>query len=389
MNRLSALLACVACPFAVSAADVLEQTDLGRRLNLEAHGFVSFGYLQTTDNDWLGETTDGTNDFYEAAANVIARPFDRLRIGAQLFTRDLGPYDNGRVELDWAYADYRAVDSFGFQLGRYKIPLGLYNESLDVDAARTSVFLDSSIYAIRSRDLYISADGAKLYGLIPLGGAGSCDYAVHIGAKKYSDDGGFATYLGQVGFGDPGSVSVESDWLGGAMVHWNTPISNLAFRLSFGNLHNFHTDGTSSGVTITSDVADYSQYIASILWDPGTVTLACEYTRYHGQGTISSSGVSTPYEDHGEGGYLSTTWHILPWLDVYGAGSMYYDDRTDHSKPHSHRLIAAIQVTPINHLSIKCEFEHVNGTAGILGLYNPNGAEETWNILALKTTVDF
>lgn len=387
--RLPALLSCLACTTAAWTADTAENPGLDRQLNIEAHGFVSFGYLQTTDNDWLGETTDGTTEFHEAAANIIARPYDRLRIGAQLFTRDLGPYDNGRVELDWAYADYRVVDNFGFQVGRYKIPLGLYNESLDVDAARTSIFLDTSIYALRSRDLYISEDGAKIYGLIPLGGAGSCDFAVHIGAKKYSDDGGFATYLGQIGFGDPGSVSVESDWLGGAMTQWNTPVSSLAFRLSFGNLHNFHTDGTSSGVAITSVVPDYSQYIASVLWDPGAVTIACEYTRYHGQGTISIGNVSIPYEDNGEGGYLAATWHIRPWLDLYSAGSVTYDDSTDRNKPHSYRAIAAIQFTPINHLSIKCEFEHVNGTAGLLSFYNPSGLEESWNIFALKTTVDF
>lgn len=77
-------------------------------LNIEAHGFVSFGYLRTWENNWLAaDTTEGTDEFYEAALNVIARPWDQVRLGAQLFVRDLGVYDNGAVQLDWAYVDVR------------------------------------------------------------------------------------------------------------------------------------------------------------------------------------------------------------------------------------------------------------------------------------------
>lgn len=58
----------------------------GKRLNqgpLETHGFVSFGYLKSRGNNWLGETIDGTDEFWEAASNVIARPMNHLRLGAQ------------------------------------------------------------------------------------------------------------------------------------------------------------------------------------------------------------------------------------------------------------------------------------------------------------------
>lgn len=386
MNQLRLLPLC--CAVSIWAADD-GTLDLGRRLNAEAHGFVSFGYLQTTGNDWLGETTEGTTQFHEAAANIIARPYDRLRLGAQLFTRDLVAYDNGRVELDWAYADYRAADAFGIQVGRYKIPLGLYNESLDVDAARTPVFLDTSMYALRSRDLYISADGAKIYGLVPLGRAGDLDYALHLGAKSYSDDGGFATYLGEVGFGDPGTVSVESEFMAGAMVQWNTPVPDFALRLSAGELHGFHTEGTVGGVPITSDVDDYLQMIGSLLWDPGSVTVVAEYSRFHGRGSIHSSGVETPFADNGDGGYLAVTWHVRPWLDLYTAASASYSDATDRDESHSFRLIAAAQVTPLDHLSLKLELQQVDGTQGLTVANNPDGFDDSWQVIALKTTVDF
>ena len=35
-------------------------------LNLETHGFVSFGYLNASRNNWLGPTTEGTGEFLVA-----------------------------------------------------------------------------------------------------------------------------------------------------------------------------------------------------------------------------------------------------------------------------------------------------------------------------------
>ena len=60
-------------------------------IHLEAHGFVSFGYLRTWDNHvYANDTIGGTSDFKEAALNAIARPWERIRVGAQLFMREIG-----------------------------------------------------------------------------------------------------------------------------------------------------------------------------------------------------------------------------------------------------------------------------------------------------------
>src|SRR5688572_24264664 len=127
---------------AIASAAWAEEPSALESLNLEAHGFVSFGYLKTWENNWLAaDTIDGTDEFYEAALNVVARPWERLRLGAQLFVRDLGAYDNGAVQLDWAYADVSFHDLLDVQAGRVKIPIGLYNENQDLDVATTQVFL--------------------------------------------------------------------------------------------------------------------------------------------------------------------------------------------------------------------------------------------------------
>ena len=148
----------------IFAADGRDEFNIDS-LHIETHGFVSFGYLKSWGNNWLGETLDGTSEFWEAAANVIMRPMDRLRIGAQLFTRDLGIYGNGQVELDWAYIDWRIADEIGVQVGRVKLPLGIHSDEVDIDASHPAVFLPRFfIYPARSRDILMSTDAVSCTG---------------------------------------------------------------------------------------------------------------------------------------------------------------------------------------------------------------------------------
>ena len=356
-------------------------------LNLEAHGFVSFGHLQTWGNNWLGETRSGSNEFWEAAANAIARPMDRVRIGAQLFARDLGEYDNGKAQVDWAYVDWRARDEIGIQVGRVKLPIGLYNESLDVDAARASVFLPPSIYALRSRDLYISTDGAKVYGI-----KGPLEYAVYGGHKEFDTNGGFATFFRQSGLGSQ-IDRLEVQWIAGGMVHWETPCPGLGVRLSLADAHGFTVAGSSpSGVIVESTVDDYYIGIISLIYDLDQTTFTAEYLRLRGRGetTIAPLGQTMPLVDDTEGIVLNATWHARPWLEWYVAGEGAFTQPGDRNgADHCYTAVAAVNVMPLPHWSIKAEFRDVHGTMGATAFDNPQGVEKHWQVLALKTTVDF
>ncbi|HEX3135827.1 MAG TPA: hypothetical protein VHX44_19855, partial [Planctomycetota bacterium] len=234
------VLISIACMTSLSGSILGAADDPFADLNLETHGFVSFGYLKSWGNNWLGDTLDGTDEFWEAAGNVIARPMDHLRLGAQLFVRDLGTSGNGQVELDWAYADWRFADAIGVQVGRVKMPFGLYSESLDVDAGRSSVFLPI-MYPNRAREILLSTDGAKLYGTL-----GDFDWAVYGGQHQLDNDGDFATYFAyRTGLDKVESIKADAEL--GAMLHWYTPIKGLASRLSFASLHNLELTGTMPG----------------------------------------------------------------------------------------------------------------------------------------------
>ena len=248
----------------------------------------------------MGDTTEGTTDFWEAGINAISRPMDRLRIGAQLFARDLGNYDNGQPQLDWAYADWRAADTLGYQVGRFKLPIGLYNEVLDVDAARTPIFLPSSVYALRSRDLYISTDGSKAYGLIDPDNAGNLEYQVYAGHKDFDTDRGFARYLTELGLGDQIN-SINVDLMVGTMVHWNCPVPRLGVRFAIVDAHKFEVVKTNSttGVTTTASTDHYISGIASVAYETEGWTFAAIFNRFYSRGTINLSipGVPGPINE--------------------------------------------------------------------------------------------
>lgn len=363
-------------------------TQIVDSLKLETHGFVSFGYLQTARNNWLGSTTDGTGEFWEAAANVIARPMDRLRLGTQLFARDLVNYDNGKVTVDWAYADYRLDDAIGIQLGRFKLPLGLYNESLDVDAARTEIFLPPSVYALRSRDFYVSTDGAKIYGLMNIMSGGSLEYAVYVGAKKYDLEAGFAAYVAE-SVGANRLSCLDLNYLAGGMLHWSTPIDGFAVRLSGAYL---------DGLVIEADTpfggmqtkADYYLGYLSLLYELPHVTLATEYQLLHGRGETLFGGV--PFKavvDNTEGAYVSATWHAASWWEGYAALEGSWADAKNRSEKYAYTGVLALNVMPLRNWSVKAEVRGIRGVMGVNPADNPGGVADRWAVFALKTTVDF
>jgi hypothetical protein len=94
----------------------LRQTDI--------HGFISQGYLKSTDNvDFLSfGTADGTFEFNELGLNFSNEPAENLRVGMQFFAFDLGELGNDEIVLDWAYADYKIRDYFGLRAGLIRIP---------------------------------------------------------------------------------------------------------------------------------------------------------------------------------------------------------------------------------------------------------------------------
>ena len=368
----------------------------GMELDLkpEVHSFVSFGYFETTKNNWLGSSTSGTSEFWEAAANAAITPLPTLRFAGQLFARDFQRYDNGRAQLDWLYGEWRPEDAFGLQVGRVKIPFGLYNEVRDVDAARATIFLPYSIYAIRSRDLYNTTDGAKAFGYFHLGAMGSLEYASYIGRTHFSSHGGFAAYLGDIGFGDISDVGLDYAW--GGMLHWHTPVEGLAARLTTTTLRGLYAHGMSRGITVSSSSNSYFTLVPSLIYEHGPVTLASEAAFTQGTSEINftdaNGNVVAPtaiQSDRNSGAYLSSSWHFSGDVDSTLSVERLWNDPRKLNEPNTTRFSLATRWGITEHWSVKAEYQHIIGQGAALAADNPDGIEDHWDLFALKTTVDF
>ena len=282
-------------------------------------GFVSQGYLNTSENDYLvSRSVNGTAEFTEAAITFSANPMDRLRIGIQFMARNFGSTGNGQVQVDWAFGDYRLHDELGFRAGRVKLPHGLYNEVRDIDLARTSVFLPSGVYNEKMRDLLLAYEGAGAYGSLILGSVGEVEYHVYGGTLNVSDstkgvwddnaeasaninaillglandaENGWEPGTTEVAFTDVTNSEVTFPWVWGGSLVWNTPMDGFRLGVSFmsgrfnyqGTLH-FDVEtpepeadrySISSEMDETTDI-DYIT-IASAEYTKGDLILATEY----------------------------------------------------------------------------------------------------------------
>jgi len=161
------------------------------RENFSYGGFASFGYLESSQYNFLANTSEGTFEFAELGLNFNWNPLNQLAVVGQLFAFELGPYGNYDPLIDYLHVDYTFSKEFGLRLGRVKRPLGLYNDIQDIDIARTAVLLPN-FYDPRFRDYSAAVDGAAIYGSFDTGGKSRIDYTFYGGHRDVEEDGGIA-----------------------------------------------------------------------------------------------------------------------------------------------------------------------------------------------------
>ncbi|MBT3783960.1 hypothetical protein HOF92_03220, partial [bacterium] len=131
------------------------------------HGFLSKGYMNSSAHNYLAESNGGTYQFTEYGINFMRQVNKDLRVGAQLFGRDLGDIGNSRLNLDWMYADLRLSGSLRLRVGKMFTPMGFHSEGRDIDLLRSTVLLPQSVYFDTFRDNF-AFNGVVLQGDQPL-----------------------------------------------------------------------------------------------------------------------------------------------------------------------------------------------------------------------------
>ncbi len=394
--RPTALLAAGALSLASAQALTFSDVQFG--------GFVSQGFLVNTGpNDYLGETSEGTFDFREYAANV-SYATGSFRFGAQAFGQKLGEYGDDEILLDWATVDWQPKQWFGVRAGRVKMPRGLYNEALDLDSVRPFVLLPQSVYDARLRDFNASFDGGMIYGNVSLGSAGSIDYRIFYGEKEIDLDSGATDYFNS-DFAMPNGP-MKMDAVYGASIFWDVPVPGLRLGYSFNEFENLDATRWFLGMEFLGAVKKctdkFPRHVLSAEYIRGDWVFAAEASWENADYfTVMELNPTDPMPIYArnENYYVSAARRINDWLEV---GAYYsYFHKTDVMPPtfdflkeqDDFALSARFDVN--EHVLVKFEVHHLQGNGKVfeeprdIFTTPPPRDDRSWTLFAAKATYTF
>jgi len=305
---------------AVAEAGAAEIGDPGSPSTIDVHGFVSQGYIKSTANDYLVDSSGGGSfEFSEAGLNFTVQPLDRLSIGVQLFAYNLGTSGNFTMRADWFYLDYHFRDWLGIRAGRVKLVYGLYNDVSDIDAARTPILLPSSIYPLTNRNLLFGVQGGEIYGYARIGRAGALEYRAMGGAIDIP----LPSQIGQ----STEASNIDIPYLAAGRLMWETPLEGLRLGVS-GVVLRLNEDLFFPAYSATESARDtlYS-YVASIEYVAHDLQLAAEYAQARNEVRELAPTPTRVPTVVSSGGYALATYRVARWFEPGAYFSFTYANR--------------------------------------------------------------
>jgi len=349
------------------------------------HGFVSQGFLLSSQNNYLARSTHGSFEFSEVGVNVTSQITDKLRAGLQLFARDIGPIGNYNAKFDWYYIDYSIADWLGLRAGRLKLPFGLYNEFLDVDAATVPVLLPQSVYPIQNRDFLLAQTGAEVHGSIDLGLLGGLDYALYGGTIFVERPRNSPLLPLEI-------VEIRVPYAFGGRLLYETPLEGLRVGGSVQNLR-LDTDlvpqGTTDAVTAKIPV---TLWVASMEYAAGDWLAALEYSQWHLDSESENPTVVPEISLVHQRGYALCAYRFMSWLQAGAYYSLLHPnmDKMKGRANMQHDVAATLRFDVNPHWLIKIEGHYLRGTAGLDSALNNNTPLDQlardWFVFLAKTT---
>lgn len=367
------------------------------------HGFVSQGYIKSSDNNFLADTEDGTFQSNEMGINFSKKLAESLKFGLQFFARDLGDVGNDKVEVDWGFGDYSFREWLGVRFGLIKTPAGLYSETRDIDNLRTCIILPQGIYNEWDRDTVKSMKGIGLYGNIPIKGAGTFRYQAQYGKTQVDTDSGTGQYilkLSGLPFSKISSIDVDDKFL--FYLDWLTPIDGLRGAFTYR-----HAGATVNAVLSETDVvfrnSSADSFITSLEYIKGNFTFASEWMWTETESSAYNADNSTlltlppfgtiPRRDtvsNFETWYISGSYRFNEWFEF----GMYYskdDGRTNGSgeKNRLYDICSTLRFDINPFWTLKLEAHIMDGLRNTLpgndGKYEYDG----WYLFAAKASCTF
>ncbi len=378
---------------------------LGR--TVQVHGFASQGYVRTDDNNWLTMNTAhfGSGNFTDFGANASVQLNDKLRIGAQLYDRDLGALGRWHPSLDWAMADYRFKNWLGFRGGKVKTTVGLYTDTQDLDFLHPFALLPQSVYPIDMRDATIGHFGGDVYGQFPLPrNLGDVAYTAFVGHREDSMYSGYPYLISRFG-----QVNGSGGLQHGVDLRWNTPAKGLLVGVSRID-EDLSIKGRTTipigGVVISIPLLAHSrqswanQFYAQYTHD--RLEFATEFRRYFVDVNITCFGQQPLQFEDARGWYVAGAYRVAKRLQLGSYYSHYTvastTGGTDSGLPGNHVFdkVVAARVDLNRFWNVKIEGHFMDGTgsqgvypAGFYPQQNPYGFARDTTVLVVKTSINF
>jgi hypothetical protein len=368
--------------------------------DVQVHGFLSQGYFLTSANHLFGSSDQGGSlDFTEAGINTSWNPIPRLQMAVQGLFRRAGTGHESDLELDFALLDYTVLSAVdrrsGVRLGRFKNPIGFYNDTRDVAFTRPGILLPESIYFDRLREFDLSSDGAVLYGELQSKWG---EYTLEFGTGL--PRGGNLDLELAILFQDfPGSFESDLSYIGRLTGQWDGGRYKLALS---GLQANLSYDPRPPG-DLEAGTDLFEQLVVSAQYNAEHWSLTGEYARRF----TEDQGFGPAFPDTsfpGEAYYLqgiyrpTPSWELLLRYDVFYANS---DDRDGEEFEAltgipGHNTFAEDWTVGSRYFitpdwMVAVEFHHVNGTGWLPSQDNPDPSrlEKDWNLFALQASYRF
>ncbi len=322
---------------------------------IDVHGFVSQGYMVSSNNNIFGDSKSGSIDFRDFGINFSGNLTEDIRLAVQFAGYNLGGQGGDNLNLHYGYADYRLSDEIGFRLGRIRVPAGLYNETRDIDMLRSSVFMPQSIYPEVFREYYASNDAAAIYGGIDMNDMGFLSYQVYGGYLIDDEDPTADVPYMITGWGFENVRFPGARPTYGSQLVWDTPVDGLRFSHTwrrFDSIATVEMPTPGGPVPITLELDNYANQIWSAEYQTGKWTFASEY----GYIRVNSQPEDTSW-------YTSVNYEVSDKLSVGSYYSVYAHERGGLN-----------------------EADGVNGKARTLALFGKYNITYNWNV---KAQIDF
>ena len=382
--------------------------------DIQIHGFISQGAIYSTEYNYIASNSkDFSFDLQEIGINFQTDVSDRLHLGMQLLSRDVGVYGEGRVTIDWAYGDYYISDAVQVAFGRVKNKIGFYTPIQDFDFLRTWAVLPSSIYDMGLRTINSTVDGMQLHGNIDTDLAGNLDYSLTFGGMKLGRNSDIAPYVGQLTTEPIQVATLKYDIC--ANVVYNTPIDGLRINLSAYHLEDFNFDPINKELDLTAmgmgvlpfsyEIgADINSYYFGAQYTLNKLEITTEYNRgkrdykevltglpdavLQAVGQVAVNEYSTEYH----GGYLGLAYRLNQQLSIGGYYQMALkniDNDSDDPANKGNDMALSVAFYSGYNMVIKLEGHYVDGYAPLSLTLNDSFDADTWMYAVAKVSYNF